>query len=51
MLGGNLVFPHHPAFVGSEASVGQSHLFQFFVVIVQGQIVDGQAIAGNKPVA
>jgi len=43
------MFPHHPAFVGSEASISQSHLFQLFIVIVLGEIVNGQAIPGNKP--
>lgn len=41
MLRRHLLIAHHATFVRAEARVSEGHLFQLFVVVVQGEIMDG----------
>lgn len=48
MLRRHLLIAHYTTLVRTEARVGECHLFELLVVVVQGKIVDGESIARNE---
>jgi len=48
MLRSHLLLPHNATFVRTESRVGERHLLELLIVIVQWQIVDRQSIARNE---